>query len=228
MKHKRIRGFTLVEVAVVVAVIAILASLSILAFNKVQAQAYDASQRTLIIAIMTTFDKYYDKYGEYPTGCSLSTVASGCRANQSTVTTTSTAIYSNTTSSTIASMPGLESLGTVLGNTSTTPINGTYLTYGVYYWGQLGQYPNAGCGTGCSSGVSITSPGGGMACNSTDTIYKIAGDTPSSYSSYTLAYHSKEDGRWHIYQGKYGQRLKFIPGNYITAGTAIGKCVFEN
>ena len=52
MKHKRIRGFTLVEVAVVVAVIAILASLSILAFNKVQAQAYDASQRTLIIAIM--------------------------------------------------------------------------------------------------------------------------------------------------------------------------------
>lgn len=66
MKHKRIRGFTLVEVAVVVAVIAILASLSVMAFNQVQKQSRDGKRKADITALQTLFEKYYQTNGKYP------------------------------------------------------------------------------------------------------------------------------------------------------------------
>lgn len=228
MKYWYQKGFTIVEISIVLAVVSVLALITVAANNKVQNQAYDRSQKAKIVAIAAIFERYYDKYGEYPTGCSMSTSDLGCAANQSKVTTTAAAIYSNTSTASIATMPGMEDATSVLKSPNSPPLNGTYSNYGIFYWGQLGQYPNLGCGSGCSSGAGISgSNGSGMKCNSTDNIFKMAGDTPDSYSSFTLAYNSKDDGTWHIYQGKYGQRLKLNTSGYITAGTTIGKCVFE-
>lgn len=60
------RGFTIIEVLIVVAVIGILATISIVGFNRYQADTRDAQRSSKATIIAEALEKYYDQNGEYP------------------------------------------------------------------------------------------------------------------------------------------------------------------
>ena len=70
--HKRLRhGFTIVEVATVLFVIAILALITTMTYNNVQKQSRDTHKEQGARVIMSALERYYDTHGEYPGGGEL-------------------------------------------------------------------------------------------------------------------------------------------------------------
>ena len=65
-KLKNSRGFTIVELLIVIIVIAILATLVITTYNGVQSKARDDKRRTDINAIQGQVEAYNAQYGYYP------------------------------------------------------------------------------------------------------------------------------------------------------------------
>lgn len=76
----RPKGFTIVELVIVIAVIGILATISILGFGRYQADARDARRASSASVIVEALEKYHDINGEYP----------GCTAVTSVTVTTDT------------------------------------------------------------------------------------------------------------------------------------------
>ena len=70
--HKRFhQGFTVVEIATVIFVIAVLALITTMTYNNVQKQSRDTARESAVTVIMTALEKYYDTHGEYPYGDTL-------------------------------------------------------------------------------------------------------------------------------------------------------------
>lgn len=68
------RGFTLMELLIVIAIIGILISMSTVAYTSAQKKARDSRRRSDIKATQSGFEQYYaDNSGSYPATCSLST-----------------------------------------------------------------------------------------------------------------------------------------------------------
>jgi len=63
---KSSRGFTLIEVVVVIAIIGILATIGIVSYNGVQARSRDSQRDTKMNILAEALEKYYDTSGEYP------------------------------------------------------------------------------------------------------------------------------------------------------------------
>lgn len=68
---KRQKGFTLVELLIVIIIIGILATLVIVTFTGIQAKARDSKRQTDINAIQSTVEAFYAQYGFYPTNAEL-------------------------------------------------------------------------------------------------------------------------------------------------------------
>jgi type IV pilus assembly protein PilE len=64
MKYRR--GFTLVELLVVVGVIALLATIALVSYAAVQRDASDSTRDGNATLIAEALEKYYEKNGEYP------------------------------------------------------------------------------------------------------------------------------------------------------------------
>ena len=73
------KGFTLIELLVVVAIIGLLATLSIVALNNARARARDARRVADVKQIQTALELYYNDLGSYPTTnvVTAGTIASG-------------------------------------------------------------------------------------------------------------------------------------------------------
>lgn len=69
---KRIHGFTMVEILVVIAVMGILATMITVGFSVIQSDTRDSLRSTRITLIASALEKYYDANGEYPS-CSAMT-----------------------------------------------------------------------------------------------------------------------------------------------------------
>ena len=69
-------GFTIVELLIVIVVIAVLAAISIVAYNGVQSRARDAERRTEMASIEKALELYHLDNGGYPT-CSNTTYTAG-------------------------------------------------------------------------------------------------------------------------------------------------------
>lgn len=67
MKSKS--GFTLIEVIVVIAAMAILASIVVVGFAAQQRESRDSKRATDILALSEEFEIYYSKHGNYPVAC---------------------------------------------------------------------------------------------------------------------------------------------------------------
>ena len=59
-------GFTLVELAIVIVIIAVLASITLFTYAKVQVNTRDTSRASRVTAITEALEKYYRENGEYP------------------------------------------------------------------------------------------------------------------------------------------------------------------
>lgn len=65
------RGFTIVELVVVIVIIAILATLTAVGFSVIKNKGLDKEYQSSVVSIMTELEKYYDKNGEYPSNNEL-------------------------------------------------------------------------------------------------------------------------------------------------------------
>jgi prepilin-type N-terminal cleavage/methylation domain-containing protein len=65
---KRSRGFTLVELMIVIAVIAILATLALTGFRTAQASARDTQRQQNVKGVQVALECYYSENGQYPDG----------------------------------------------------------------------------------------------------------------------------------------------------------------
>lgn len=61
------RGFTIVEVTIVIVVIGILAAITLGAYNLYQDKAADAQAKTMVSVLTSALNAYYGKNNEYPT-----------------------------------------------------------------------------------------------------------------------------------------------------------------
>lgn len=68
------RGFTIVELLIVIVVIGILAALVLNTFNGVQRRSRDSQRRTDVNAIATNLELYYGDNGGYPLTASMTTL----------------------------------------------------------------------------------------------------------------------------------------------------------
>jgi len=69
----RIRGFTLIELIVVIAVIGVLATITVVGFGRYQGDARDARRASSATIIAEALEKYYDTNGEYPSCTAMTT-----------------------------------------------------------------------------------------------------------------------------------------------------------
>lgn len=69
---RRANGFTLIELIVVIAVIGILATITVFGFTRFQEDGRDAQRTASVSAIVESLEKYFDENGEYP-GCAVLT-----------------------------------------------------------------------------------------------------------------------------------------------------------
>jgi len=68
---KNRNGFTIVEVTIVVAIIAILAAISIVMYSKIQTDTRNNNRASKVDIITGALEKYYSKNGEYPSCSAL-------------------------------------------------------------------------------------------------------------------------------------------------------------
>lgn len=71
----RSKGFTIVELLIVIVVIAILATLVIVTFTGIQQKARDSQRQTDINAVDTHVEGFYASYGFYPTWKDMTTAS---------------------------------------------------------------------------------------------------------------------------------------------------------
>lgn len=188
MKHKRIRGFTLVEVAVVVAVIAILASLSVMAFNQIQKQSRDGKRKADITALQTLFEKYYQINGKYP----RSVYPTGSAGD---------ILLTWTTPSQLEAVVG--KIGDTFGDplrTSSTPLFTSGGTSNGYFY--VGGIDGPASGNQSWSGsFSFSNSGAAFSCSYSVTLN--AGET----LSYILGYYNEGTGTMVFVRGASGKKM---------------------
>ncbi len=63
---KKTLGFTLIELITVICIVAILSSIGIYSFGKVQANARDSQRSSKLTVVSEALEKYYNQNGEYP------------------------------------------------------------------------------------------------------------------------------------------------------------------
>lgn len=66
------RGFTIVELLIVIVVVAILASISVVAYNGVQSRSRDATRRSDLRNVQIALERFYVDNGYYPSAACLS------------------------------------------------------------------------------------------------------------------------------------------------------------
>ncbi|MDB5168640.1 MAG: Type secretion system protein [Candidatus Saccharibacteria bacterium] len=71
------RGFTIVELLIVIVVIGILAAITIVAYNGVQQRARDSKRTQDIAVIVKSLELYYIDNGKYPTSSGSTTINAG-------------------------------------------------------------------------------------------------------------------------------------------------------
>jgi type IV pilus assembly protein PilA len=155
------RGFTLIELMVVVAIIAILAGILIPNFVNARAQAQTAACESNLRSIATSLELYYTDNQVYPT-------ASGASVQPSLLTANGVAYLDNTPKD-----PAAQTSTATYSLTTTQAAGGNPATYtitcpGIHVGSTLAKIPVSGgtsgtvCGTGCAATTILYVAGEGL------------------------------------------------------------------
>jgi len=144
------RGFTLIELMIVVAIIAILAGILIPNFVNARAQAQTAACESNLRSIATALELYYADNQIYP-------AAAGAPVQPSLLTANTVAYLNNTPKDPAAQSGSAMYVLTTTQATGSSPATYTILCPGVHPGSTLAKIPLAGgssgsvCGTNCTA-----------------------------------------------------------------------------
>lgn len=204
---KQLKGFTIIEIAVVITVLAVLATITVSAYSIIQRQARDTKRNTDLRVMKSGLEKFYDANGEYPSSCpqgEYNTTTQLCTSRPLAffIPSSGTPLNSTTTKSTISSIIGVN-LDQV-GDPKQTTTNilgqaGDLFTNSTYYYLYVGSMTNPQAGT-----VTNVEPFqlniNGRSCS-----YQVT--VPSgSQTSFILAYYGESDNLIHLVPGDKGVR----------------------
>jgi prepilin-type N-terminal cleavage/methylation domain-containing protein len=206
MKYGR-QAFTIVELCVVIAVISILALVSIYAYTASQKQGRDADRNSDITLAKNELEKFYDKNGVYPPGCPLASCTN-------TLLTDNTISAIITPATTIANLQAiLPNLASTFGDprvpTAGTPfmdISGTNKEY--FYFGGTVNYRASA--SSASYGNTTIFP-----CTIQSSL------NPGDVGGYIIGYFSEATNQWVLSASKRGVV------STVTAGLASDGCVIN-
>lgn len=77
LPNKNKKGFTLVELMIVITVIAILATIAVVSFTRVQKQARDTKRKAEIKSLQTALQAYFTEKNTYPVKTSATSASAG-------------------------------------------------------------------------------------------------------------------------------------------------------
>lgn len=201
--RKRNHGFTLIEIAIVIAVIAILASLTLVVYNNVQMQSRDKKREVDMLILQNVLENYYRENGDYPTGfCLTSSYWTGCDAfnNNTPLETFTTGTDLGTVLKNIPQDFGdpLHSSGTSILRTSGTLQKGNYFYLGGYSGPSTGSYGYT---------VFLNPPMNGQNyCN-----YQYASfSAPKRYHPYIIGYYSESEAKWKFFKSPFKKEMGMI------------------
>lgn len=224
MKSKS--GFTIVELLVALVIIALMASLMGVSYIKIQSQSRDAKRKADIETLASLLEKYYDKNGEYPTGCSKYLLAqkSSCGTVNMPITTNTDVVAADLPLATLKQdFPQLPNdFGDPRQSSAGYPFGLTANSTSPHYM-YMGQYDSNTTSAITANVMNVSSE---INCSTGD-VYEStpAGALPKS-TTFVLAYLSELDQKWYIYQGKHGYELVNVSGTKMRSITNDTKCVF--
>lgn len=202
MKSKS--GFTLVEILVIIAVIAILSTVALIGNQKVQQSARDSKRKADIVALANELEKYYERNGEYPRTCSNS--SSYCPM-------ASAFLYTTSLSATQAILSGIP-------NNFKDPLytSGRFISYEIgsndhayFYFGGVVNTSTDTLTKLDTDVISLANANGNP--SSISCKYTAANIPVGKNTTYLVGYYSEYDARFKIYSGGKGVQFTKLSGD---------------
>lgn len=223
-KQYRRRGFTLVELMIVIVIIVILSTIAIVSYTVVLKNAHDSKRQSDMTALRSALEAYYQKNGTYPSGCTQTNYSAsvGCTVLTDVNTpgsfsgdgsmyitqTPSQQINASTTLAQLqAILPGVDqSFGDPISTTANLFINATAPSTSTPYL-YIGGITNS---TSSSQRYIVTANnnGGGNVGFGCAMWYNL---DPGQTSGYVIGYRSETDTStpWHLFEGTHGVHIQY-------------------
>lgn len=195
------KGFTLVELVVVITVIAIVTGVSIISYVQIQAQSRDDRRSAQLTILIKELEKFYYAKGEYPPGCP----DTSCPNAMHTTNISSAALTSNATLTTLKTvLPGIgDKFGDPQSTNLTLPFkNRTIAERKYYYFGGTVNY--TGVAATLDSPTHTNFP-----CTIRSTL--AAGQV----GSYVVGYFEETTNTWVLKGGRDGVPMTVFAGSCV-------------
>ena len=211
MKRRQATGFTVIELAVIIVVIGILATIILVVYNRAQSDARDSKRANDARVIDAALNKYFDANGMYPSGCG----GTSCGGLSYPMQVPNTDIISTQTTQTqLATM-----LGTNVAqvrdpkSSDARPFIGAgnsidNATPGYIYRGAQSLNPSFS-GSTTQPLIQLGEQGSSRSCSLSVTLVSTP---PLDTSSYTFAYYEEGSKSWQIQFGDKGKKPQIDTG----------------